>query len=86
MTLPAYSSDMYPGKPHAFEPAGPTFPATLCVCFKHRDHASHVEPRYEHKGNWQPEWYAAGDHEALPHHNDRGSCALCLYPIRKVKS
>jgi hypothetical protein len=24
-------------------------------------------------------------HDPEPHHNDRGSCAFCLYPIRKAR-
>jgi hypothetical protein len=37
--------------------------------------------RYEHK--YPHNWYF--EHEPLPHHNDRGSCALCLTPIRRAE-
>lgn len=37
---------------------------------------------YEHV--YPHDWFF--DHEALPHHNDRGSCALCLAKIRPVRA
>jgi hypothetical protein len=85
VTLPAFSPDMYVGQPHAFERAGPTYPRTLCRCYKHEAHAVH-HTRYEHAGAWEPSWYPAGDHEAGPHFNDRSACAVCLYRIRRVKA